>query len=592
MSNSSVQEQSYALYDQGWNLIFVNMKEAVKVIQHAYELSLSIQDPVGIAKYKVNMAIVHYQQGSLELAIQLCMEAMAFFSEQEDRNHLDGLCRCYLLSGKIYWDLGSRDKGIDYLTKGHDIAKTNQFTELEGRALGFLATSYYDVNEYELALTYFKQAFTMYEGLPAHSMSVRFIITTGCIYKELGDYGQALQYLHQGAELSRSINSQTLLGRAYNDLANTYFAMNDGEKAIRYYKQSLEIREQLKQPQGVITTLLDMAFFYLTNSDYGRAEGIVNQALALAKAYDYKPKVQRAYELLSVINEKRNDFEQAYHDFKAFHHMKIETDQSSAEARLNNIRLSHQAEQAEREFQLAKAQNKVLADLNDKLERTNIELDQEKQKSDQLLVNILPQPIAERLKNGETLIADSYAEVTVLFADIVGFTPLSAELAPHKLVQFLNRIFLLFDELTSYHQLEKIKTIGDAYMVVGGIPHPSVNHTKRMADMALDMIRAIQTISIEVSHPIGIRIGIHRGAAVAGVIGSSKFSYDIWGDTVNLASRMESSGERDSIQVTEAIYQELKDSYSFKHRGHVDIKGKGQMSTYYLVGPSPDCYND
>lgn len=232
---------------------------------------------------------------------------------------------------------------------------------------------------------------------------------------------------------------------------------------------------------------------------------------------------------------------------------------------------------------MAKEQNKILADLNAQLEKTNSELDQEKQKSEKLLLNILPEPIADRLKDGETLIADSYSEVTVLFADIVGFTRLRANMAPDKLVQFLNRIFLQFDELTAHYQLEKIKTIGDAYMVVGGIPHPSVHHTQRMADMALNMIQTVHTISTELPHPVGFRIGLHRGTAVAGVIGSSKFSYDIWGDTVNLASRMESSGESGAIHVTEAVYRELEHSYSFTPRGPIEIKGKGELSTFFLV---------
>jgi tetratricopeptide (TPR) repeat protein len=148
--------------------------------------------------------------------------------------------------GKLYWDLGSRDKGINYLTNAYDIAKMNHFTEKEGRALGFLATSYYDVKEYQLALSYFQQCLAIYDNLPVNSMLVRFTITMGCTYKETGDFTRAIEYLQKGAELSKSIQSQTLFGRALNDLANTYFAMKDADRAVHFYEMSLTLRKQLE----------------------------------------------------------------------------------------------------------------------------------------------------------------------------------------------------------------------------------------------------------------------------------------------------------------------------------------------------------
>ncbi|QKQ76478.1 adenylate/guanylate cyclase domain-containing protein [Nostoc sp. TCL240-02] len=204
------------------------------------------------------------------------------------------------------------------------------------------------------------------------------------------------------------------------------------------------------------------------------------------------------------------------------------------------------------------------------------------QKSERLLLNILPGMIAEQLKQQPTTIADSFMEVTVLFADIVGFTELSARTSPTELVEFLNTIFCLFDQLAEVHGVEKIKTIGDAYMAVAGLPNQSNDHASAIANMALDMQNSIAIFNAENNQLFSIRIGISTGPVVAGVIGLKKFAYDLWGDTVNTASRMESHGIAGSIQVCEATYQLLKDKYLFHKRGLIQVKGKGKMMTYIL----------
>ncbi|MEG4301658.1 adenylate/guanylate cyclase domain-containing protein [Microcoleus sp. D3_18a_C4] len=208
----------------------------------------------------------------------------------------------------------------------------------------------------------------------------------------------------------------------------------------------------------------------------------------------------------------------------------------------------------------------------------------EQEKSDRLLLNVLPQAIADRLKQDQSIIADTFSEVTVLFADIVGFTQISSQISPPELVSLLNDIFSTFDRLAEKHGLEKIKTIGDAYMVVGGLPMPRSDHAEAIAQMALDMQQAIIDFSNTHNQDFSIRIGINTGPVVAGVIGIKKFIYDLWGDTVNTASRMESHGLPGCIQVTSAIYDILQDKYVFESRGAIEVKGKGEMNTYFLTG--------
>jgi len=204
------------------------------------------------------------------------------------------------------------------------------------------------------------------------------------------------------------------------------------------------------------------------------------------------------------------------------------------------------------------------------------------ERSERLLLNVLPEEIADRLKAGEAVIADRAEAVTILFADLVGSTPLSERLTPDQMVEVLNEIFIPFDDLADDLGVEKIKTIGDAYMVVGGLPTARPDHVEAIADMALAMRTELSQHTVEGFGPLQMRYGIHTGSVVAGVIGKRKFSYDLWGDTVNTAARMESHGVPDEIQVTEAVYRRLKDRYRFAIRGPVEIKGKGVMETYFL----------
>lgn len=212
--------------------------------------------------------------------------------------------------------------------------------------------------------------------------------------------------------------------------------------------------------------------------------------------------------------------------------------------------------------------------------KQNLEVEQEK--SERLLLNILPQSIAERLKQPGATVAENFTEVTVLFADIAGFTAMSTGMSPLQLVELLNEIFCKFDKLVELHGLEKIKTIGDAYMVVAGLPEPNPNHVIQMAEMALDMQTTIAKFNQQYHKNLHIRIGIHTGPVVAGVIGIKKFAYDLWGDTVNIASRMESHGMPGKIQVSDNVYQILKDHYVLVKRETIQVKGKGEMTTYWL----------
>ena len=227
--------------------------------------------------------------------------------------------------------------------------------------------------------------------------------------------------------------------------------------------------------------------------------------------------------------------------------------------------------------QLCSAFNGMVEDLREK----NV-IENKNRENEQLLLNVLPAPIANRLRGGEAGIADGFAEVTVAFADLVGFTALTSEMPPHEVVTFLNGLFTRFDIAAQDLGIEKIKAVGDAYMAVCGLPLPVANHAERMVRMAIRMVHITREHAMEHSVSMKLRVGVNSGPVVAGVIGKSKYIYDLWGDTVNLASRMELGGIPDAVQVTRSVYEQLKGQFVFEARGTIEVKGKGSIEAWLL----------
>jgi class 3 adenylate cyclase len=227
--------------------------------------------------------------------------------------------------------------------------------------------------------------------------------------------------------------------------------------------------------------------------------------------------------------------------------------------------------------------NDQLKESIEEINQLNMVLESEQTKADNLLLNILPPDVAERLKQGEDTIADAFEEVTVVFSDIVGFTTLSSLVSATTIVTLLNKLFSKFDALLEDYKVEKIKTIGDSYMIASGIPIQHHDHAEQAALFTFAMQNALRQFIAETGYLVSMRIGMHCGPVVGGIIGTKKFVYDLWGDTVNIASRMESHGEPGRIHCTQSVYEKLQHIYTFEQRGAIDVKGKGKMNTYFLV---------
>ena len=230
--------------------------------------------------------------------------------------------------------------------------------------------------------------------------------------------------------------------------------------------------------------------------------------------------------------------------------------------------------------QREKEKETALTDLGEKATA----LEKEKGRTEKLLLNVLPIAIADRLQKGEKVEAETFPEVTVLFADVVGFTKLAAELGPRSVTNLLNELFEIFDDLAEKYKLEKIKTIGDCYMAVAGVPDRSPTHAQQMADFSLEALSILKSQNQKLSRNLQIRIGMHSGTVAAGIIGRKKFAYDLWGDVVNVTNRLEGTAEPMKIHVSESVHARLEDSYIFEDRGEVELRNRGKLRTYYLIG--------
>jgi class 3 adenylate cyclase len=300
--------------------------------------------------------------------------------------------------------------------------------------------------------------------------------------------------------------------------------------------------------------------------------------------------------LADRINVIRKEKKQAQDDMIAMLQRSEQELERKVQERTEELSDANEEIQRQMEVQAQQAieielTNTMLQEKNIIIEQDRTSLARERERSERLLLSVLPAPIAERMKAGETTIAEHFPAVTVLFADVVGFTKLSANVNAQELVELLDGLFTALDALAAKHGLEKIKTIGDAYMVACGVPVPMPDHCERVARFAIEMQSALDAVRLQWIldgkelgvYSVQMRVGIHTGAAVAGVIGTSKFSYDLWGDTVNTASRMESHGEAGRIHVSEDVFLKLSEKFTFEERGEIEVKGKGVMRTWFLV---------
>jgi len=539
-----------------------------------------------------SMGIVQAQQGNYDAALDFDFKALALAEEIGDK---EGLASNLFNLGTVYYGMGNYASALEYMRKNLTLTEELGDERSPANTINNIASIYMQQGNYDSARVYLRRGLVIATELKDKDLMKAFLLNMGESNLRLGRFSEAEAALEEGLAAAYAIEAKDWVVYGLNLFSQLSTARGSYSEAVRYGTQAVTLADSLGARPDKRDALKTLSEAYA-----GKGEGF--RALALYKDY-----IALRDSIVNDENTKKAAYREAKYaaDKKDKEILLLKKDAenqallrnslaggfvlvvvivgiliaSNRRGKTINIRLNEQKN-------LLEAQAVEIQLTNAQLQEKNIEVERAHEQSENLLLNILPAPIAHRLKSGERAIADKFDSVTVLFADIVGFTKLSARTTPEELVQGLNAIFERFDDLAKKYNLEKIKTIGDAYMVAGGLPERSHDHAERVVHFALDIRTIMQDEALRTrsGEQVQLRIGIHTGEAVAGVIGTSKFAYDLWGDTVNTASRMESHSEAGKIHVSEEVHEALKERFTFEERGEIEVKGKGMMRTWFLVG--------
>jgi len=558
---------------------------------------------------------------NLEDARSIATEALTL---AERLGYQKGTANALNTIGVTYYYQGWYDIALGYHQRSLAIRKSINDSAGIGHSTNNIGLIYMGQRKHEESLNYLLEALQIYKSLGRKSSTAAAYNNIGTIYRRQKRLDSAIK-MHQAAlKTLEGINNSAGAALSYNSLGGVLEDVGSFQEALTFQRQSLKLYEEIQNHKGIVNSLYASASVQAKMKRYSDALEDVRRAIDLAAAMDSRPELRDCYELLSQIEESIGNVQGALYNFKRFEALKDSLISEEAAARSAEFNAKYDTERKAKQIELLTAQREgqsvqrnfllalvvaslmavalfytryrikrksesALQNANNQLQEKNDLLTQARATAETLLLNVLPKPIASRMQAGEHHIAEHFSDVTVLFADIVDFTQLAAGLHPEELVSLLDAIFTDFDALAEKYNLEKIKTIGDAYMAVCGIPEPNPEHCIKVARFALDMMRVIEKYSIhDASQPLEpnkclrLRIGIHTGAVVAGVIGKKKFSYDLWGDTVNIASRLESHGIAGEIHCSEEVYEILQETCIFEKRGETELKGNITRTTYFL----------
>ena len=555
-------------------MVAVSLKKKGNAYQHSakydkaleyFQTSLEIFEKIqvnqkAIASSLLYIGIVHWRLSNYDKALNACLKSLRV---SESINDQKGVANALHNIGIVY----------DFLTH-YDLALKNHFNALkirqkigdqEGIADSFnnIGIIYYFTNDYKKALEYYLKSSNIREALGDNKRMAPNVNNVGAVYQELGDNNKALEYYFKALKTWNETGDQYEIANVSNNIGKVYQAMQFYEQAFLYLRKGLEIA-QLIDSQGLILEN------YEFSSDLYAAKGDYQKAL---KYYKQSSKVK------DHIYKKES--QEAIADMQT----KYETEKLKKENEIQQLELERQ-----KLFTLSLFGGFffvfvfafIMYLLYGLKKKANARLELEKAKSDKLLLNILPVRVANDLKEKGKSEPESFENVTVYFSDIVGFTNLASQLEPKVLIAELNNIFTVFDNIIEKNQCERIKTIGDAYFCVCGMPDENPHHAENIVQSAIEIIAFLKRRNQVSPFSWKIRIGIHTGKVVGGVVGVKKYIYDVFGDTINTTARMESHSEPMKINVSETTYQIVKNKFNVIERGSIPVKGKGDMKMYFV----------
>ncbi len=502
-------------------------------------------------------------------SIEFCNEASKLFAEI---GYADGVARCSAIIGTSYRGFGNIELAIKYMCQAYtQLHKTDSDFHFTMASAYQMAELYAETGNYTASLTLCNEVWPLMLS-PANKRKMfdaRLLNTMGNVYAKMGNNTLAIQYLKNALRLSEELHQQPVMARVLTDMGSYYMAVKDYPHAISNNEKALAIREKMHLRGPMLTNIIHIAEAQALHHKPDDAIHMLLMGYTIAEELNVKARMLQILKPLSALYEQKGDLATCLIYYKQYHTILEELNKELQEQKIASIKLTYEAEQAIKENEIIKIQK--------------AEIEKEKKRSDDLLLNILPQEVAEELKNNDVAEARYFSNVTVLFTDFKDFTAATARLTPQQLVSELHACFKTFDEIMEKYGIEKIKTVGDAYLAACGLPIEDPMHAEKVVAAAIEIKNFIKERKARLGDAtFEIRIGVNSGGVIAGIVGVKKFAYDIWGDTVNTAARMEQNCETGKVNISASTHALIKDKFACECRGEIHAKGKGKLSMYYV----------
>lgn len=583
---------------------YVNDKPdtSITIAYIAKKLAREIGFNRGLALANKNVGMGHYLKGQYLEALSAWDEALRVFTLMNDKR---GIANMLSNQAAIYFNQGDDAKSLELDLKSLKISEEINDSLRIVTSLNNIGTLYLNKQAtYKKALEYFLKAYQLSKAIQDQYLIGTATVNLGATYYNLNDDNKALYFLQEALV---AFDGTPDLPGALNQMGKIYIRKKDFNKALNTHRKAFEYAKKLDTKLDMTKSLIGMAECYLDQKDANQAIAVYQEALNIALPLRLTTEIREIYEGLSEAYSEKSDFKNAFNYQKLLLEIKDTIYNVNTDKKLGLLQFNFDLEKKESKIKLltkdAEIKQKEIS--RQKIVRNSFiggfivvllfagvffkqrnRIGKEKKRSENLLLNILPEEVAEELKEKGEAEARLMEEVTVLFTDFKGFTAMSEKVSPKQLVRDIHECFSAFDQIMEKYGIEKIKTIGDAYMAAGGVPvaQPGIatNIVKAAFEMR-DFIDEGKARKIANNLPFfEIRIGIHTGPVVAGIVGIKKFQYDIWGDTVNTASRMESSGEPGKINISASTYELVKDEFKCEYRGKITAKGKGDIDMYFV----------
>jgi class 3 adenylate cyclase len=553
------------------NLAYHEVNDLDLALKYAEELIL-LAGEAGNNEYLYNgyqmKGHVGLRQNDLDMALKAYQDAMEVAEQENDK---EGIALSLMYQGSVYSDSGEPDRAILLFERSIELLRNPEVQDQErGRfllasTLTNLGSVYLQEDELVKAGSYFHEAEEMYVDFDP----------------EMGRAGLAYVLGNQGMIFSR---------------------LGDHTKAEENLVRAIQLFEDDENYDPIVEYQITLAEVYWDEAAYVKAHDLAEKGLENAQRLGKKEWISRASYIMAQLDHQSEKYKEAFEHQAMYMQYKDSMDVETvdmnrlerAQAELKVLQANIQKKRQETALWAIGATALLLIIIVlggygrfRYMRKTNKIISAERDRSEELLLNILPKETAQELKDNGHVLAKRFDSVTVLFTDFKGFTAQAESMDPEKLVESIDFYFSNFDAIVEKHGLEKIKTVGDAYMCASGLPFPSEDHAYRVAEAALELIEFVEDAKTKAPDGIinfDIRVGINSGPVVAGVVGTKKFAYDIWGDTVNIASRMESASEIGKINIAEGTHELIREEYDCEYRGKVDVKNRGKLNMYFLLG--------